>query len=68
MGMNSFLKAATLLKINVFLGIFQGFCLKVSEDLFHIIPLYIFLVANSKEVVHGLFKIIQNFVDNKINK
>ena len=67
MSMNSFLKPATLLKINFCLGIFQGFCLKVSEDLFHRIPLYIFLVANSKKVVHGLFKIIQNFVNNKIN-
>ena len=32
--MNSFLEPATLLKINFSLGIFQGFCLKVSEDFF----------------------------------
>ena len=46
---------------------FQGFCLEVSEDFFHKIPLYIFLVVNSKTVVHGIFRIIQNFVNNKIN-
>ena len=67
MSMNSFLEPAFLLKINFFLGIFQGFCLKVSEDFFHRTPSCIFLVANSKKVVHGLFKIIQNFVNNKIN-
>ena len=65
--MNSFLEPATLLKLNFFLGIFQGFCLKVLEDLFHRIPLYIFLPGNNKKVVHGVFKIIQNFVNNKIN-
>ena len=32
--MNSFLERSTLLKKNFFLGIFQGFCLKVSEDFF----------------------------------
>ena len=55
---NSFLVPATLLKINFFLDIFQGFCLKVSED-FYWAPLCIF--------VHGLFMIIQNYVNNKIN-
>ena len=59
MCMNSFLEFAFLQKINFLLSIFQGFCLKVSEDFF--------LVANSKKVVHGLFKIIQNFVSNEIN-
>ena len=67
MNMNSFLEPAFLLKINFLQGIFQGFCLKVSEDFFHRTPSCIFLVANSKKVVHGLFKIIQNFVNNKIN-
>ena len=46
--MNSFLESATLLKMNFFLGIFQGFSVKVLEDLFHRTPPYIFLVANSK--------------------
>ena len=36
--MNSFLERATLLKKNFFLGIFQGFCLKVSEDFFDRTP------------------------------
>ena len=46
--MNSFLQPATLLKMSFFLGIFQEFCLKVSEDFFHRTPPCIFLVANSK--------------------
>ena len=33
--MNSFLEPATSLKINTFLGIFQGFSLKDSEDFFY---------------------------------
>ena len=32
--MNLFLEPATLLKMNFFLDIFEGFCLKVSEDIF----------------------------------
>ena len=42
--MNSFLERATLLKKNFFLGIFQGFCLKVSEDFFDRTPPSIFAV------------------------
>ena len=32
--MNSFLDRSPLLKKNFFLSIFQGFCLKASEDFF----------------------------------
>ena len=56
--MNSFLEPTTLRKMSFSLGIFQGFCLKVSEDFFH---------RNPVKEVHGLFKIIQNYVNNKIN-
>ena len=75
--MNSFLEPANLLKLGFFLGIFQEFCLKVPEDFFHhsfnfhaftehlLVSLYI--CSNGKYVVHGLFKIIQNYVNNKIN-
>ena len=34
MWMNLFLEPATLPKMNFFLDIFEGFCLKVSEDIF----------------------------------
>ena len=44
--MNSFFEPATLLKLSKnLLGIFQGFCFKVSEDLFYGTPPCIF-VAN----------------------
>ena len=43
------------------LGIFQEFCLKFSEGLFYKSSACIFMV------VHGLFKIIQIYVNNKIN-
>ena len=56
--MSSFLEPGTLLKMSLFLGIFQGFYLKVSADFFH-------LLVNL--FVHGLFKIIQNYVNNKIS-
>ena len=36
--MISFLEPATLLKMAFFWGIFQGFCLKVSEDIFYRTP------------------------------
>ena len=36
--MNSFLEHATLLKMNFFLGIFRGRCLKVSDDFFDRTP------------------------------
>ena len=66
--MNSFLGRATLLKKNFFLGIFQGFCLKVSEDFFDRTPPSIFSVNTySKQIVYGIFKIIHNYVNNKIN-
>ena len=57
--MISFLEPGTLLRMNFFWGIFQGFCLKVSEDIFYRTP--------SKKLVHGLFRIIQNYVNNKIS-
>ena len=56
--MSSFLEPGTLLKMSFFVGIFQGFYLKVSADFFH-------LLVNL--FVHGLFKIIQNYVNNKIS-
>ena len=71
--MNSFLEPVTLIKINFFLVIFQGYCLKVSEDFFyhgtsmHLQSTSLYICSNSKYVVHGLFKIIQNYVNNKIN-
>ena len=46
--MNSFLEPVTLQKINFFIGIFQGFCLKVSEDFFHRTRPYIFVVIVNK--------------------
>ena len=42
--MNSFLEPATLLKMNFFLGISQGFSLKVSVDFFNRITSGIFVV------------------------
>ena len=33
--MNSFLEPVTLLKMDFFRDIFQGFCLKVLEDFFY---------------------------------
>ena len=42
--MNSFLESATLLKMEFFLNIFQGFCLKVSEYFFNRRPPCIFAV------------------------
>ena len=42
--MNSFLEPVTLLKMNFFLRIFQGFCFKVSEDFFRRTPPCIFVV------------------------
>ena len=71
--MNSFLELVTVIKMNFFLGILQGFSLKVPEDFFHHgismllqnTPLYI--CSDSKYVVHSLFKIIQNYVNTKIN-
>ena len=38
------LEPAASLKMNFFLGIFQGFCLKVSEDFFRRIPPCMFAV------------------------
>ena len=35
-----FLEPATLIKMNFFLDIYQGFCLKDSEDFFHRTPPY----------------------------
>ena len=52
--MISFTKKLTLL------GIFQGFYLKVSENLFYKTPPCIFQ--------QGLFKIFQIYVNNKISK
>ena len=43
--MNSFLERATLLQKDLVLGIFQGFCLKVSEDVFDRTPPSIFAVT-----------------------
>ena len=42
--MKSFLERVTLRKKKFFLGIFQGFCLKVSEDFFNRTPPSIFVV------------------------
>ena len=78
--MNSFLELVTLLKMfhwtfsEVFfkvLGIFV-FCLKVSEDFFYhgtsmlLQNISLYVCSNNNYVVHGLFKIIQNYVKNKI--
>ena len=48
--MNKFILTAPapLLKMNFFLGIFQEFCLKVSEDFFHKTLLLIFAVIVNK--------------------
>ena len=46
--MNSILNPATLLKVNFFLGVFQGFCLEVSEAFFYRTPLYVFVVTESR--------------------
>ena len=50
--MNSILEPAALLKTNFFLGIVQGFCLKVSEDFFHRTPTCISIV-----IVNMLYKV-----------
>ena len=56
-----YLKWLTLPK-KLLLDIFQGFCLKVLGDLIYRTP-----PLCSKQVVHGLFKIIQIYVNNKMN-
>ena len=61
--MNSFLELAALLKMIFHWRIFQGFCLKVSEDFFYRTIPRIFV----QKVVQGLFKIILNYVNNMIN-
>ena len=58
--MISFLEPATLLKMTFFWGIFQRFCLKVSEDIFCRTP-------GKKIACARSFKIIQNYVNIKIN-
>ena len=42
--MNSFLEPVALLKMNFYGGIFQAFCLKVSENLFYRTSPSIFVV------------------------
>ena len=42
--MSPFLKPAALLKMNSYWGIFQGFCVKVSEEFFYRTPPRIFVV------------------------
>ena len=53
-----------------FFGILQDFWLKNLEDLFYYeLPYFyrtMYICSNSKHVVHGHFKIIQNYVNNKI--
>ena len=46
--------------MNSFLCIFSGLCLKVLGEHF-------FICSDGKYVVHGLSKIIQDYVNNKIN-
>ena len=59
--------------MNSFLGTFLRFCLKVSEDFFYhgtfvfLQNTSLYIRSNNKHVVHRLFKIIQNYVNNKIN-
>ena len=62
--MNSFLERATLLNVN--LGIFQGFCLKVSMDFFHRKSPCIFVVIINRLCV-GLFKNNPELCQDKIN-
>ena len=58
--------------MNFLLGIFKDFCLKVSVDFFYH-GTFMFLknilcaCSKNKYNVHGLLKIIQNYVNNKIN-
>ena len=71
--MNSFLEGPTLLKMNSFVFVFEGFCLKVSDDFFHhgasmlLQNTSLYICNNNEYVVHGLFTIIQNYVNNKTN-
>ena len=71
--MNSFLELVTVIKMNFFLVILQGFSLKVLEDFFHhgtsmlLQNTSFYIGSDSKYIVHSLFKIIQNYVNNKIN-
>ena len=69
--MNSFLEPATLLKIILkwltllknYSEVFSWILLKCFRGLVLQNTLYIC----SKQVVHGLFKIIQNYISNAIN-
>ena len=70
--MNSFFEPVILLKMNFLLGIFQDFCLKVSVDFFYhgtfmFLKNILCVCSKSKYNVHGFLKIIQNYVNNKIN-
>ena len=62
-----------ILKMKSFLGTFLRFCLKVLEDFFYhgtfvfLQNTSLYIRSNNKHVVHRLFKIIQNYVNNKIN-
>ena len=46
--MNSFLESVALLEMNFYWAVFQGFCLKVSEDFFYRTPPRIFVVIKNK--------------------
>ena len=67
--MNSFSEPAALPKMIFHWVAFQGFCLKVSEDFSYSLlqSTSSYICSNSKKVVHSLFKIIQENVNNKIN-
>ena len=49
--MKPFLEPAALLKMNLFLCIFRGFCLKVSEDFSHRIPWIFVVIVNTLRMV-----------------
>ena len=50
--MNSFLEPAALLKMDFYRSIFQGFCLKVLQDLFYRSPPRIFVaIVNPSSTV-----------------
>ena len=63
--MNSYLEPVALLKMKFCWGIFQGFVWKFQNTSFtEHLP---YICDITKYVVLGLFKIIQNYVNNKIN-
>ena len=66
--MSSFLKPAALLKMNSYWGIFQGFCLKVSEEFIYRTPPRIFVVIVLLIIIVLVLVVIVLLINSSSNK